>query len=277
MKEIIIMKNKKKLILNILLIIFSCTFVISISYIVFSIYQYKKSENYYKNIKHKVVLDNDISGDSEDVIDEKLLKKSNISTEKILIYFKSRPPIKIDFKELKKINKDIKGWIYMPDSMINYPVVQGDDNSFYLHHLLDKSYSYPGTIFIDSESDPEFSQKNSIIYGHNMKNSTMFAALINYNNQDYYEKHPVLFYLTPEKNYRLDIYSGFVTHTSSKSYQVKFKDEKAYDSMLDSVINQSRFRSIIEKEDIDRTVTLSTCAYDFTNARYVLHCNLVEL
>ncbi len=85
----------------------------------------------------------------------------------------------------------------MPDSMINYPVVQGDDNSFYLHHVLYKSYSYPGTIFIDSESDPEFSQKNSIIYGHNMKNSTMFAALINYNNQDYYEKHPVLFYLTP--------------------------------------------------------------------------------
>ena len=106
---------------------------------------------------------------------------------------KETSPITVDFTQLLATNEDVCGWLYSKDTVINYPVAQGEDNNEYLHHLLDGTYNSSGTLFLDCECGPEFSGANSIIYGHNMKNGSMFNSLHSYSDQAYYDAHPVMY------------------------------------------------------------------------------------
>ncbi|MCR5624884.1 MAG: class B sortase [Lachnospiraceae bacterium] len=268
------MSDKKKIrILNILIIIFAILFIVSGALLAFTLINLKKSKSYYKETAKNYVkivetnddldlvsIDSDASGKEADPA---ILKK-----------FKDKAPINVDFNGLKSVNEDICGWIYCPDTIINYPVVKGDDNSYYLHRMLDNSVSYPGSIFMDCKGKTDFSDKNTVIYGHNMKNSTMFGTLIGYKNQDYYKEHPVIYYLTPDKNYRFDIFAAFVTRVGSISYQC---NEENFSNLLTQAYETSDIHTIIDKNDIQNIVTLSTCAYDFTDARYVVQANVVEI
>lgn len=98
----------------------------------------------------------------------------------------------VDFAELQKINPDVVGWIYGADTHINYPVVQGKDNNYYLHRMFTGEDNRAGSIFLDSTNNKDFSDVHSILYGHHMKNGAMFHDLMEYKNQEYYDKHPSL-------------------------------------------------------------------------------------
>lgn len=100
--------------------------------------------------------------------------------------------INIDFDGLSVINDDIVGWIRSIDNVIDYAIVQGSDNEHYLTHMFDKSYNKAGAIFMDYSNDPDFSDENTIIYGHNMKDGSMFAYLLNYKDQTFYDQHPIM-------------------------------------------------------------------------------------
>ncbi|MUU12894.1 MAG: class B sortase [Oscillibacter sp.] len=97
----------------------------------------------------------------------------------------------VDFTALAAVNPDVTAWLYGPDTGISYPVVQGTDNDYYLDHLLDGTANSAGCLFVDTSCRPDFSGRNTVIYGHRMKNGTMFAALGNYQEQVYYDAHPV--------------------------------------------------------------------------------------
>ena len=101
-------------------------------------------------------------------------------------------PISIDFDSLLSRNKDVIGWLYCPDTVINYPVVQGENNDQYLRKDLDGKYLVSGTLFADYRNGALGEDANYIIYGHNMKNGTMFSLLAKYKQQSYYDKHPVI-------------------------------------------------------------------------------------
>ena len=119
--------------------------------------------------------------------------------------------LEIDFDSLAGVYKDITGWIYSPNTKINYPVVKSNDNSEYLKIMPNGKYNPAGSIFVDCKNGNLGDERNYIIYGHNMKNDTMFGSLSEYKKQSFYEKHPVIYYITPEKKYTLKIFAGFVT------------------------------------------------------------------
>ncbi len=173
--------------------------------------------------------------------------------------------INIDFEALKKENSDIIGWIYCPDTPINYPVVKGKDNSQYLRSDLKGKYLVNGTIFADYRNGEIGSDNNFIIYGHNMKNSAMFGTLVKYKDQAYYESHPVIYFLTPENTYVIELFAGAVVKVDSDIYQPNPPQNAVVD-----IISKSTFDSAIEIKEDTQIITLSTCSYEFNNARYVL-------
>ena len=117
----------------------------------------------------------------------------------------------IDFAGLEEINEDCVAWIYIEDTAINYPVVQGSDNSYYLKHLIDGKWNSAGCIFLDSRVDSDISDRHSIIYGHHMKDGTMFSGLTKYKKQDYYEAHPAGLLITPEQTYRIEFFPAMLS------------------------------------------------------------------
>lgn len=185
-------------------------------------------------------------------------------------------PVVIDFETLLAMNGDVVGWLYEEDSHISYPVVQGTDNDFYVERLLDHSWSAAGTLFADHQAAPDFSSLNTVIYGHNMMDGSMMAFIKEYEKQSYYDEHPALWLFTPTESFRLEVFAGFVTNYSEESYQI-FGDTLQMREYLQSAAERSDFTSRVDPESIERIVTLSTCSYEYTDARYVLVCSLVKV
>ena len=180
----------------------------------------------------------------------------------------------IDFEALAKINPDIVAWIYIPGTNINYPVVQGRDNDHYLYYMFDGGYNRAGCIFLDVNVTNDFSAPNSVLHGHNLMNGTMFASLVEYQKQSYYDEHPYALLLTPGGNYEVRFFSGYTTDVQSSAWVTIFTDEH-YILSQDQAAGQSCFRSDVVPMFEDRIVTLSTCSYEFSNARFVIHGILV--
>lgn len=112
----------------------------------------------------------------------------------------------VDFEALKKNGPDIIGWITLPDSAINYPVTQTDNNEYYLRHLYDGTYNKAGCLFADYENQADFSDRNTIIYGHNMRDGSMFAVLNQYDGQPYFDTHRQMYLVTPTGGYVMEIF-----------------------------------------------------------------------
>lgn len=176
----------------------------------------------------------------------------------------------VDFEALQEINPDIVGWIYIEGTEISYPIVQGEDNSYYLKHLFDGTYNSSGCVFLDAASSDDFSDFNNIIYGHNMKNGTMFHALMNYKEQQFYDEHPVALLLTPSQNYKIMLFSGYVASNSDNAWQTDFT-ASSYVQWLSEITGESCLEAEVSPTEDDIILTFSTCSYEFSNARFVLH------
>ena len=198
-------------------------------------------------------------------IREQFVQMIEPTTESTAENEKIQTPICIDFDALKQENNDIIGWIYCPDTPINYPVVKGKDNNQYLRADLKGKYLVSGTIFADYRNNEVGEDKNYIVYGHNMKNSTMFGTLVKYKKQSYYDAHPTLYFLTPEHNYIIELIAGAVVKRDSDIYQTAPTDNTIADIMA-----KSTFNSAVEIGNGENIITLSTCSYEFNNARYVV-------
>ena len=183
-------------------------------------------------------------------------------------------PISVDFEQLKQENEDVVGWIYGPDSPISYPVVKGADNDYYLYHSFGHALNQSGTIFMDTVCDANLSQSNTILYGHHMNNGGMFASLESYRQNEYYQEHPVLYYYTPDEVYVLEVFSAFVTGGDSDVYAFNFGTREEYASFLESMQSRSDVAADVEVDADDHIMTLSTCAYDYEDARYVVLCKI---
>lgn len=182
----------------------------------------------------------------------------------------------VDFEQLAQINPDVVGWIYIKDTNINYPIVQGENNDYYLKRLFDGTYNSAGCIFLDAACKSDFSGKHSIIYGHHMKNQTMFADLMKYKNQIFFEEHPEGMLITPTAYYRIRFFSGYVSNNWTDAWKLSFHDD-SYGDWLSSIQRRSYFETTDQPGEDDRVVTLSTCTYEFDNAKYVLHGYISEV
>ena len=188
-------------------------------------------------------------------------------------------PIQVDFDALRAQNPDIIGWIYCPDTVINYPVLHGKDNDQYLHHDYLGNYDFAGSIFIETTNKPDFSDANTIVYGHHLLTELMFSCLENWQDQSFYEKHPVMWLLTPERDYQVVLVSGHHVSAYSDLYQTIIDHGDQMNNYVSAAVAASDFVPIegVQANPANNYVMLSTCAYIFDNARYVLHGMLVPL
>ncbi|MBQ6622205.1 MAG: class B sortase [Mogibacterium sp.] len=186
----------------------------------------------------------------------------------------------VDFDELLKINPDVQGWLYQKDTVINYPVVQGRDNEQYLHTLVDGTWGGGGTLFVDFRNQPDFQDFNSIIYGHHMKDGSMFRCLRGYTKEkNYYSSHKQLELITPNAKYHLLVFSAYITPADSElAYKLFFDSDAEKRDYLDQTFAASQITTDLSRDDVDvsdKIITLSTCAYDYEEARYVVICKAV--
>ncbi len=176
----------------------------------------------------------------------------------------------IDFFELKKINPDIVGWLYVEGTDINYPVVQGEDNDYYLDKLFNGEKNSSGSIFLDCNGVYDFSHRNNIIYGHNMKNGSMFGTLTRYKEQSFYDSYPTGMLVTPEGNYTVEFFAGYVCGEEGEAWKQNFQNDEDFDAWLRQLEGKSAFKGKVSPSCGDKILTLSTCSYEFEGARFVV-------
>ena len=198
-------------------------------------------------------------------------------SEEQIIRLPELAPITVDFEALQSVNPDVVGWIYCPDTVINYPVLQGEDNNTYLHTNYDGTYNSAGSIFVEEKNRKEFQDFNSILYGHHMADGSMFATLEDWQKQEYFDEHPAMWLLTPDQDYRITLYSAYTLSAYDDAYSVYPEDgEDARDW-----VNLAKGRSAVVPSAVpmlnDKHVMLSTCAYVFDNARSVVHGLLLPI
>lgn len=186
-------------------------------------------------------------------------------------------PLQIDFAQLKAINPQVMGWIYILDTQINYPIVHGEDNTYYLNHLVDGSENIAGSIFLDARNQEGFLERNSILYGHHMKNGSMFAGLKGYKTQDFFDAHPTGYLITEEASYCIDFFSGYVANVEENAWEIDFPDDASFGRWLEEQKGKSMFTSPITPSQDSKILTLTTCSYEFDNARFVLSGVLTKL
>ncbi len=186
-------------------------------------------------------------------------------------------PIQVNFVDLKKTGPEVIGWIWQENTVINYPVVQAEDNDYYLHRFIDGSYSAGGSIFTDCKNTPDFSDHNTIVYGHHMNDGSMFASLRNYRYQSYYDEHPTLYLNTPGGNFRIEVFAGYVCDADSDTYTFVFGSGEEFAAWAEKMRSQSDFHSDVPIGMNDKVVTLSTCSYEYWDARYVVQGKLVPI
>lgn len=183
--------------------------------------------------------------------------------------------LEVDFGALKEINPDVIGWLYYEDTPIDYPVVQGEDNSKYLDTLFDGTWGIFGTLFADAEAEAPFRQFNTVIYGHHMKDGSMFCELEKLKDQKFCEEHPRLELITPEGKYHLEIWAFLNQPSDSDIYQTNISDPDEKQEYITLVEELASYTTDVSVGPYDKLVLLSTCAYEYQNARYIVVCKMV--
>lgn len=241
--------------------------------IISSIYIIKYYKNVYTTKKESYLLDEIYI--SKDITHEKDEHTLDHETE-IPIAEKTERMLKLE--ELQKENSDIIGWIEIENTDINYPVLQGEDNDYYMNHNYKKEYSMNGSIFLDKDYNWNPPSSNLLIYGHNMKNSTMFQTLLKYRDITYYEDHPIIRFTTNLEDSNYEIISAFNSRVYYKSEQDVFryyyfidaKDEEEYNEFVENAINASLYDTNKTAVYGEQLMTLSTCSYHVKDGRFVV-------
>ena len=254
-------KKKSDVLLTIALIVAIAVFC----YAAFNLYhiytEYKKGTDEYNQIEEMAVTERD--ADSAEVAGPNVQLK---------------PPIEVDFDKLKSVNEDVVGWIYvdaLPD--ISYPIVKGKDNQTYLHQTYEKNYNFAGTVFVDYENSGDFSDCNTLVYGHNMKNGSMFGHLKKFREDDkLYKQDKYFWILTPERNYRYEIITAYTTGVNSDTYTLFKGPGEEFEKYLETIKGYSEIQT--DDTDLtikDRIVTLSTCTGN-ESTRFVVQGKRVD-
>lgn len=173
---------------------------------------------------------------------------------------------KIDFAAMQEKYPDVVGWIYGANTGLDWPIVQTaeEGGEYYLYRDIDGKDNKNGTVFLDWRCASDFSTQNNMIYGHNMKTGLMFAPLIKYKSQAFFDAHPYLYLYTPSQTYKVHLFAGMETPHDSEVYSYNLSS-----SYLQECINNSTFNSGLGVPT-GNILTMSTCDYDYANARYVL-------
>lgn len=231
----------KKAIYNILVCILSTIIAICIFTIASKKYNYYKDNKNYETLKesYENIMEEDSEGNGEEIsLDD----------------------------NFKKINPDYKLWITIENTVIDYPVVQGEDNDFYLNHNFYREESVSGTIFIDNRNNIN-EDRSLVLYGHNMKNGTMFTDINKFKDKDFFD-NGIIKVIKGDKEYIYEVFSVFIEEANSISLKYKFGSNDEFNEYINNIKEKSIYTK--EVENYSNIITLYTCSYEFENARTIV-------
>lgn len=180
----------------------------------------------------------------------------------------------MDFSALREVNSDVLGWILIPGTNLSYPLLQGDDNQYYLNHTWRKSYNSVGAIFMECRNSADLSDFNTIIYGHRMNNRSMFGILHQYTSQNYWKSHPYIYITDDNGSHRYQVFAAYEVSTSGAAYQIGFSGDASKQAFLDACLAQSVIDTGVTPHVYDKILTLSTCTGDGHATRWVVQAVL---
>lgn len=187
--------------------------------------------------------------------------------------------VDVDVAGLQSAYPDVAGWIRFDQPqdtiLVDYPILYSGDDDTYLHRNMKKEYSYPGCIFLEGENSPDFSDMSSLIYGHNMRNGTMFGTLKHFQENGVYDANAYFTIYTKDMAYRYHIFSCFTTGSSSDVYMVGFEADETYQAYINDLVNRSVIDTGIVPASDQKIVLLSTCKGSGTDYRFVV-CGVCE-
>lgn len=168
-------------------------------------------------------------------------------------------PVSVDWEGIQALNPDTVAWLQIPALGLSYPVMQGEDNEYYLHRSMQKEYLYAGSIFLDCQNSRSFDNYNTILYGHNMRDGSMFASLKKFADPSVYDSCPYLWICTPQTRLLYRIFAVRSAEINSNTYTIRFADQAAHQEWLRQMENNTGIASDRKLQDDDRIITLSTC------------------
>lgn len=180
----------------------------------------------------------------------------------------------IDLRPFREGNQDVLGWITIPGTQVDYPLMEGEDNEFYLSHTWDKKASEAGSILLEYRSNPDFRDFNTLIYGHRMKNGTMFGSLKHYDTEEYYREHPYVYLVDDLGVHRYEIFAAYTAAVNTRTYYYGFTDEETMQLFLDYCMEMSVIDTGVIPTPDDKVLTLVTCTGNGYDARWVVQARL---
>lgn len=182
----------------------------------------------------------------------------------------------VDLAALREINPDVAGWLYIPGAEISQPILQGPDNDYYLRHTWEKKWNGGGAIFLDWRSSRGFEDFNTIIYGHQMNNGTMFAPLHLYEEADFWREYPSAYVAVDGGVYRYDIFAAWEPSITSVVYTVDFDAPEDRQAFVELCLASSQIDTGVAPGPEDRLLTLSTCSGNDHTVRWVVQARLAQ-
>lgn len=177
---------------------------------------------------------------------------------------------KVNLESLREVNQDVLGWIVIPDTQLDYPLMRGEDNEYYLKRNWEGKSNAAGSIFMECVNNKDFKHFNTVIYGHRMKNGSMFGSLKNYFSKIYWEKHPYVYIYDDAGAHRYEIFAAYEATLEGSTYQVGFADDESKQEFLDNCISYSVIDTGVVPTIEDRIITLSTCVGIASDSRWVV-------
>lgn len=184
-----------------------------------------------------------------------------------------------DYQRYKAINPDVIGWISVPNTRIEYPVLMAEDNDYYLTHNVERERSKSGSIFMDYRNADPSNQRHLVIYGHNMNNGTMFNTLNSYKKKDFFENNrKIYFYWGDGQPIEYEVYAAYNVGIDIDFIKVVFTSDEDFLGTMTLLQQMTRFEPTppVTLEANDQIITLSTCTYEYDNQRFVVQARRVK-
>lgn len=279
-------KAKRKGIHVIIYLLLSVLIVLSLIYIInfFSLKQEAKEQSellsaieIYEKKGTKEIVQNTTEDGEENIASESEENGETISIENTEEPNEETERM-LQVKQLQEQNIDIVGWLEIENTNINYPVLQGRDNSYYMTHNYKKENSKNGSIFLNADYNWNIPSNNLLIYGHNLGNGMMFQELLKYEKESFYQEHPVIRFTTAEEDAEYEIISAFKSRVYYKSeknvfryyYFINSESEEKYDEFVKNAKNASLYPIDATANYGDQLITLSTCSYYVEDGRFAV-------
>lgn len=233
--------------------------------------QEKNAGQEYEEVKNEVV--------KEETEEQPVAETADVQTEQ---QEASTVEIPIDFEELQSRNPDAYAWIKVPGTAVDYPILQsGTDNSYYLSHTIDNEEKPEGSIFTENYNTKTFEDPNTVIYGHDMKNGSMFQSLHNYMDRSFFdENREVLIYL-PDQILHYKIFAAYIYDNRHILQSFDFGNKEIFQAYLDNIFSMRDMNSFVDTSmDItseDKIITLSTCYAGISTQRYLVQAVLISI